>query len=144
MVLNCDVTCHIYLEDRNYRAILRYLFRLIVTQMRLLTSAVAFFAAAKATETDLAPECPVQPSCGCSAEDIEAWEGRISRWEGEMDRWEGSMREWKERQAASKFTEIREYSFNYSIEAQICGASSTTRPPVTGPPGTPPPTGSYA
>ena len=104
MVLNYDVTCHIYMEDRNNRAILRYLFRLIVTQMRLLTSAVAFFAAAKATDTDLAPECPVQPSCGCSAEDIEAWEGRISRWEGEMDRWEGSMREWKERQAASKFS----------------------------------------
>ena len=111
MVLNCDVTCHIYLGDRNSIAILRFLFRLIVTQMRLLTSAVAFFAAAKATETDLAPECPVQPSCGCSAEDIEAWEGRISRWEGEMDRWESSMSEWKERQAASKF--ISEFEYNH-------------------------------
>ena len=106
--------------------------------MRLLTSAVAFFAAAKATDTDLAPECPVQPSCGCSAEDIEAWEGRISRWEGEMDRWEGSMREWKERQAASKFSsELKRKDLIIFIEAQICGTS----PPVTGPPGTPPPTG---
>ena len=108
--------------------------------MRLLTSAVAFFAAAKATETDLAPECPVQPSCGCSAEDIEAWEGRISRWEGEMDRWEGSMREWKERQAASKFSsELKRKDLIIFIEAQICGTS----PPVThqSPPSSPPPTG---
>ena len=71
--------------------------------MRLLTSAVAFIAAAKSQDTDLAPECPVQPSCGCSAEDIEAWEDRISRWEGEMDRWEESMAGWRERQALSKF-----------------------------------------
>ena len=71
--------------------------------MRLLTSAVVFIAAA-AGDTDLAPECPVQPSCGCSAEDIEAWEGRISRWEGEMDRWENSMHEWRERQALSKLS----------------------------------------
>ena len=71
--------------------------------MRLLTSAVAFIAAAKAQDnTDLAPECPVQPSCGCSPEDVEAWEGRIARWEGEMDRWETSMQEWRDRQAASK------------------------------------------
>ena len=103
MVLNCDVTGGIYFENKNRFTILRYLFRLNVIRMRLLTSAVAFIAAAKSQDTDLAPECPVQPSCGCSAEDIEAWEGRISRWEDEMDRWEESMAGWRERQALSKF-----------------------------------------
>merc|ERR1719370_667744 len=93
--------------------------------MRLLTSAVAFIAAAKAQDnTDLAPECPVQPSCGCSPEDVEAWEGRIARWEGEMDRWETSMQEWRDRQAA---------------KAQVCG--STTVSPPTDPPATDAPPG---
>ncbi len=65
--------------------------------MKLLTSLLATLVTADPGE------CPEQPSCGCSPEDVQAWEARIERWETEMNKWETDMIEWRERQALSKF-----------------------------------------